>query len=96
MFGFEFWRRVEEAEVVEVDMAPAGAGVIDDADEDFFAEVLREIGDDGPHLFGAASAGFEDNFIRIGADEFDAERSAGTAADEKGGIRMRRLRMVRT
>ena len=69
-------------------MTPAGAGVIDDADEDFFAEVLREFGDDGLHLFGAASACFEDNFIRIGADQFDAECSAGTAADEKGGIRM--------
>ena len=87
---------IVEDEVVEVHVAPAGFGLVDDADEDAFASDGFQIHGNALHVFllsGAAAVddlagGFFDDFdafgVRIGGCA-DEEAGPGVGGDEAGG-----------
>ena len=83
------WLRIVEAKVIEVDVTPAVAPVVDDANEDLFADVRAQIDDHRVHLLVVGPACLEDDFVRVCANDFDARAIACTAANQKTGVRMR-------
>ncbi len=103
------WLGVVEAEVVEVDVAPAVAVGIDKPDHDVLAQVGRQVDHDTFQIFVIVAGGLEDDLTGIAADEarrrsWDASRprpgSSQTAWRPGTGRRSaspgRRLRRSRT
>jgi hypothetical protein len=78
-----------KAKVIEVDVAPARASVIDDANENLFAFELPQIGHRGSHFFYTLAAGLKDYFIGIGTNDLDAFGATSSATDEEARVGVR-------
>jgi hypothetical protein len=74
-----------ETEVVEVEMAPAAGAFVNEANLNFFAEVIFKIDCDGTQAFGVKAGGLEKGFAGVRADDFDARGGAGAAVHEEAG-----------
>src|ERR1051326_8670486 len=95
-FVREGWALGIEAEVIEVNVAPAATFLIDEANEDFFAFDGMEIGDDRAKVFAVVTGGFEDDFLIVGADRFDAGFGRRAASHQKSGERLSNLEGFRS
>ena len=80
-----------EAEVVEVDVPPAARGVVDQADEDLLAHVLRKVDDHRLQVLAVVAGNLEDHLIAVLANDLDARSAARAAADEEAGEGLRDL-----
>ena len=75
---------VEEAKVIEIDVPPAGAAVIDDhAMKISLPSSLCRSAVTGPHFFGTAATRREDHLVVVGAHQFNTQRAAGTATNQE-------------
>lgn len=76
-----------QLEVVEVQMSPAAAAGVDQADEKILAHVRPQIGHHRLERFGVVSGAFEDDLVIVAADQLDARvvlRAAGDAEADEG------------
>ncbi len=79
--------RIVEAEVVEIQMAPAGVAVVHQPNEDLFADVGLQIDDHGCHIFDIRAGGAEDCLLVLFQHQLDAGRFVTSAADQERGVR---------
>ena len=64
---------------------------VNEADEDYFSDLILQVNDDGPQCFVFVAGGFVDDLLRVGANEFDPCRRPRSARDEETRPRLRDL-----
>ena len=84
--------RAVEAEIVEVDVAPAAGALVDDADEDFAALDRLQIDDHRAEVFLVLAGRAVEDAVVVGRDDIDPRLPAAAAADEEAGDRDASLR----
>src|SRR4051794_16253260 len=81
-----------KAEIIEVDMPPAAAGLIDETDKDLAAFDRLQINNHWPQILFVLTRRAVEHLVVVRSNDIDPRLPTAAAADKKTGPRMRYLK----
>ena len=78
-------------EIVEVDVSPAAAFLVHEADENFLAQMFMQVHNDRPQILAVVTGGFENDFVRVGTNEFHTGILVRATGDQEARERLRKF-----